>query len=86
MRIFIAGAGEVGTHLAKLFVTANHDITLMDEDEEKLKQIDAHFDLLTRVGVMTSLEDLKMINKPKARIITTKTNARDTLPNKKNGI
>ena len=30
--------------------------------------------------------DLKMINKPKARIITTKTNARDTLPNKKNGI
>ena len=62
MRIFIAGAGEVGTHLAKLFVKANHDVTLMDEDEAKLKQIDTHFDLMTRIGVMTSLEDLKEAN------------------------
>lgn len=62
MRIFIAGAGEVGTHLAKLFVNANHDVILMDEDEEKLKQIDSHFDLMTRVGVMTSIEDLKEAN------------------------
>lgn len=62
MRIFIAGAGEVGTHLAKLFVRANHDVILMDEDEEKLKQIDTHFDLMTRVGVMTSIEDLKEAN------------------------
>jgi trk system potassium uptake protein TrkA len=62
MRIFIAGAGEVGTHLAKLFVKANHDVTLMDENEEKLKQIDSHFDLMTRVGVMTSIEDLKEAN------------------------
>ncbi|MBP8790786.1 MAG: Trk system potassium transporter TrkA, partial [Breznakibacter sp.] len=62
MRIFIAGAGEVGTHLAKLFVKANHDVILMDEDEEKLKQIDTHFDLMTRVGVMTSIEDLKEAN------------------------
>lgn len=62
MRIFIAGAGEVGTHLAKLFVRANHDVTLMDEDEEKLNQMDSHFDLMTRVGMMTSLEDLKEAN------------------------
>ncbi len=62
MRIFIAGAGEVGTHLAKLFVKGNHDVILMDEDEEKLKQIDTHFDLMTRVGVMTSIEDLKDAN------------------------
>jgi trk system potassium uptake protein TrkA len=29
MKIVIAGAGEVGTHLARLLGQENHDITLM---------------------------------------------------------
>jgi trk system potassium uptake protein TrkA len=36
MKILIAGAGEVGTHLAKMLSRERHDIVLMDEDEEKL--------------------------------------------------
>lgn len=59
MRIFIAGAGAVGTHLARLFVDSEHEVILMDEDEEKLGQMESHLDLMTRVGCMTSLEDLK---------------------------
>jgi trk system potassium uptake protein TrkA len=59
MRIFIAGAGEVGTHLAKMFCSASHDVILMDNDGERLKLLDSHFDLMTIVGNMTSLEDLK---------------------------
>ncbi len=59
MRIFIAGAGEVGTHLAKLFVESNHEVILMDEDEDKLRQVENHLDIMTRHGLMTSLEDLK---------------------------
>lgn len=59
MRIFIAGAGAVGTHLAHLFVDSDHEVVLMDEDEEKLSQMESHLDLMTRVGCMTSLEDLK---------------------------
>ena len=59
MRIFIAGAGAVGTHLAKLFVDSEHEVILMDEDEEKLQAIENHLDLMTRHGAMTSLEDLK---------------------------
>ncbi|TAJ12503.1 Trk system potassium transporter TrkA [Marinilabiliaceae bacterium JC017] len=62
MRIIIAGAGEVGTHLAKMLCNANHDVILMDEDEEKLKQIDSHFDLMTIVGAVSSIEDLKEAN------------------------
>lgn len=58
MRIFIAGAGAVGTHLAKLFVHTDHEVILMDEDEEKLQQMDSHFDLMIRQGSMTSLHDL----------------------------
>jgi len=32
MKIIIAGAGEVGTHLAKLLARENFDILLLDED------------------------------------------------------
>ncbi|MCQ2202172.1 MAG: Trk system potassium transporter TrkA [Bacteroidales bacterium] len=59
MRIFIAGAGAVGTHLARLFVQSDHEVILMDDDEEKLEAIDANLDLLTIRGTMTSLEDLR---------------------------
>ena len=62
MRIFIAGAGEVGTHLAKMLCNAKHDVILMDEDEEKLRRIDSHFDLMTIVGTISSIEDLKEAN------------------------
>ena len=36
MKIVIAGAGEVGTHLAKMLSQENHDIVLMDPKEERL--------------------------------------------------
>jgi trk system potassium uptake protein TrkA len=36
MKIVIAGAGEVGTHLAKMLSQERHDITVMDENEERL--------------------------------------------------
>lgn len=36
MKIVIAGAGEVGTHLAKMLSQENQDIILMDPNEERL--------------------------------------------------
>ena len=39
MKIIIAGAGAVGTHLAKLLSKEHHDITLMDETPEKLEDL-----------------------------------------------
>lgn len=41
MKIIIAGAGEVGTHLAKLLSREEQDIILIDNDEEKLRELDA---------------------------------------------
>ena len=61
MRIIIAGAGEVGTHLAKLLSRENMEISLMDEKAEKLGDLDAEYDLLTKVGSPTSIHDLKDI-------------------------
>jgi len=59
MRIIIVGAGEVGTHLAKLLAKEHINITLMDEDAYKLKDLDANYDLMTFEGMPTSVNDLK---------------------------
>jgi len=61
MRIIITGAGEVGTHLAKLLSRENMEISLMDESPEKLGDLDAEYDMLTKVGSPTSIHDLKDI-------------------------
>ena len=59
MKIIIAGAGAVGTHLAKLLSGEKQDIILMDEDEEKLGRMGNNFDLMTVNVSPTSISGLK---------------------------
>ena len=59
MRIVIAGAGEVGTHLAKLLSKENQDITLIDTNGERLSVLDATCNLLTHRGSPTSFDVLR---------------------------
>lgn len=56
MKIVIVGAGEVGTHLARLLSRENQDITLIDLNGERLAQIDATCNLLTLRGSPISFE------------------------------
>lgn len=60
MKIVIAGAGEVGSHLAKLLSTEDQDITLIDPDTEKLSALDSNYNMLTVEGNPTSFEALRM--------------------------
>ena len=59
MKIVIAGAGNVGIHLAKLLAGENQDIILIDESPEKLARLDSSFDLLTIQESPVSLHGLK---------------------------
>lgn len=59
MKILIAGAGAVGTHLARLLGQENHDITLIDEEKERLNAVRDSSEILTRIGNCTSLKDLE---------------------------
>ena len=61
MRIVIAGAGEVGTHLAKLLSREDMEISLLDESQERLGDLSANYDLLTKVGNPTSIHDQRDI-------------------------
>ena len=59
MRIVIAGAGAVGTHLAKMLSVENENVVLIDESEEKLGKLESLFDLQTIVGDPTKISALK---------------------------
>jgi len=66
MKIVIAGAGEVGTHLAKMLADESHDIVLLDDSPEKLSKISSQIDLMTITGSAHSFEDLKKTGLSKA--------------------
>lgn len=59
MKIIIAGAYAIGTHLARLLARDHEDITVIDTDAERLAGIGADVDLLTMEASPTSLECLK---------------------------
>ena len=59
MKIIIAGAGAVGTHLAKLLSRDHQDCILVDEDENRLEGLDTEYDIMTLQGSPTSIKTLK---------------------------
>jgi len=62
MKIIIAGAGEVGYHLAKQLSIEEHDITIIDIDGTKLDSIASNSDVLTITGSSTTINTLKLAN------------------------
>ena len=58
MKILIVGAGEVGRHLSKLLAREEHNITLMDSDPARLRDLEM-YDFMTKEGNPSSIYDLK---------------------------
>ncbi|UKK48146.1 Trk system potassium transporter TrkA [Prevotella sp. E9-3] len=59
MKIVIAGAGAVGTHLSRLLSTEKHDCVLIDADEKRLGSIDSNYDIMALNASPTSIKTLK---------------------------
>ncbi len=59
MRIVIAGAGAVGTHLSRLLSTEKQDCVLIDADEDRLEGIDSDYDIMAVNASPTSIKSLK---------------------------
>jgi len=58
MKIIIAGAGEVGFHLAKLLSYESQEITLIDSKKDSLINADSHLDIKVIKGDATSISIL----------------------------
>ncbi len=59
MKIIITGAGEVGSHLAKMLSNESNDITVIDHDQARLDALAAGTDVLTVLGDPSSIQVLK---------------------------
>ena len=58
MKIVIAGAGEVGSHLAKMLSNEANEITVIDSDGERLEVLRSHTDVITVVGNPSAIKTL----------------------------
>ena len=59
MKIVIAGAGEVGSHLAKMLNTESNEVTVIDSRQERLDALSAVTDVLTVEGNPSAIQVLK---------------------------
>ena len=75
MKIIIAGAGEVGFHLAKLLSYESQEITLIDLDKERLVYAETHLDIKVVKGDITSVFVLKESNITNADLFVSVTSS-----------
>ena len=66
MKIIIAGAGEVGSHLARMLGSEEHSITVIDSDPKLLDDINGLADIVTIEGDCTTFATLKKASVRKA--------------------
>ena len=78
MRIIIAGAGEMGFHLAKLLAAEEHDIVIIDTDREVLDHVSARLDVGTIKGSSSSPNTLREAKISKADLLIAVTSIQDT--------
>ncbi len=78
MKIIIAGAGDVGFHLAKLLSYESQDIYIIDFDGDKLNYINNHLDVITKKGDATSIKLLKEIGVSTTDLLIAVTESQNT--------
>ena len=78
MKIVIAGAGDVGFHLAKLLSYESQDTYIIDFDGDKLNYINNHLDVITKRGDATSIKLLKEIGMDNADLLLAVTESPNT--------
>lgn len=78
MRIIIAGAGDVGFHLAKLLAFEKQDIILIDKDADALSQAGSSLDVGTIKGSSTSYQVLEEADVMNADLLIAVTSSEET--------
>ena len=59
MKIVIAGAGEVGSHLAKMLSNESNEITVIDSNSERLEALRSNTDVVTVEGNPSAIQTLQ---------------------------
>ena len=64
MKIVIAGAGEVGSHLAKMLRNEANDVTVIDDDQSRIESLRSYTDVESYSGSPSSIKVLRLSGVP----------------------
>ena len=68
MKIVIAGAGEVGSHLAKMLNNEANEVTVIDQRRERLDSVTATTDVITVLPWLGSNDALPLATRMETRL------------------
>ena len=78
MKSIIIGAGEVGSHLARVLISENYDVIVIDQSEEACDSLAQTLDLMTISGSGTNPTILKEAGINDASLLIAVTNSDET--------
>lgn len=78
MKIAIFGAGKLGIRITEALLDGDYDITLIDNNEEKLSALAQQYDVLTVLGDARNLDILKQLNIKTYDFVFTATTSDET--------
>lgn len=73
MRVIVVGAGEVGTHIAQLLSREGHDVTVVDSNRRRVKEIDKLLDVSLVHGSATDPEAMREAGVGRADLLVAAT-------------
>ena len=74
MNVVVIGLGEVGKHIAKVLSKENHNVTVIDSNQEVIAAIDERLDVRSIVGRGGSVNTLKSAEIEKTDLVIAVTN------------
>ena len=78
MRVIVAGAGEIGSYIAERISADDHDVTVIDSDEERARQVGEELDVQVLCGSAASAKVLKEAGVAEADLFVAMTESDDT--------
>lgn len=78
MRIVILGAGKLGIRLVEALLDGDYDVTLVDNNEEKLSRLAQQYDVMTVTGDAKTVETLREVGVDEADFLLSATTSDDT--------
>ncbi|MDH5680647.1 MAG: Trk system potassium transporter TrkA [Spirochaetota bacterium] len=78
MNVIIIGAGSVGYQIAERLANDKHDVVIIDQDSEKIMEINKHLDVLTIVGKGGNFEVLSKAGIKECDILIAATDVDET--------
>lgn len=78
MRVIIVGSGDVGTYLSRFLSVEDHEVVLLDSNEDKIQSIQASCDVMAVTGFPTSFKHQRKAGVDKADLFIAVTPSQET--------